>query len=115
MPPVLWLWTVVSWLTALGLFVVAVMAVCLYRAKRTRPFGLLMWACICLLIAHSSGFVFFILGSAFLSFHSTWARLWVSEWGQWTESTFLLLFVGLLIVTLLSFLRERSYAATPGI
>ena len=106
---------IVSWLTALGLLGIVFIDAYLYRAKHTRSFGLLMWACISLLIAQSSRFVFLILERVFLSFHNTWARLRVSEWGQWTESTFLFLFVALMILTLLSFLRERNFAATPGI
>ena len=111
---VVWLWLIVGWLTAAGYLAMVVIAAYLYRVKHTRSFALLMWACICLLIAHSSQVVFFIVGNILFAYHNRSALPLVYAWEASTESTFLLLFVALMIIALLSFLGARNSAAASA-
>ena len=106
------LWKVISYLTLLGEAVMVVLAIRLFLARRTRTFVLIMWACVCFVIARSSWFTFGLLES-FLSNEA--ARAAVDPWHEYTNFTFQLLFVVLMIATLVSFLRQRSCPATPGI
>ena len=74
-----------------------------------------MWACVCFVIAGSSWFTFGLLGD-FLSNHNDQAaRAAVDRWREYTNFTFQLLLVVLMIAVLISFLRERSSLATPGV
>jgi hypothetical protein len=92
-----------------------VLAIRLFLARRTCTFALLMWACVCFVIARSSWFTFGLLGD-FLFSHSDGAvRAAVDRWHEYTNFTFQLLFVALMIATLTSFLRERSSVATPSV
>ena len=109
------LWKVVSYLTLVGEAVMVVLAIRLFLARHTRTFALLMWACVCFVIARSSWFTFGLLGD-FLSSHSDEAaRGAVDRWHEYTNFTFQLFFVVLMIATLVSFLRERNSAAIPGV
>ena len=103
------LWKVVSYLTLVGEVVMLVLAIRLFLARHTRTFALLMWACVCFVIARSSWFTFGLLES-FLS--SETARASVGRWHEYTNFTFQLLFVVLMIAALISFLRGRSSPAT---
>jgi hypothetical protein len=105
-------WKVISYLTLLGEVVILVLAIRLFLVRHTRIFALLMWACVCFVIARSSWFTFGLLES-FLS--SEAARAAVNPWHEYTNFTFQLLFVVLMIATLISFLRERSSVATPNV
>jgi hypothetical protein len=106
------LWTVISYLTLVGEAVMVVLAIRLFLVRRTRTFGLLMWACVCFVIARSSWFTFGLLGD-FLSSHSDEAaRAAVDRWHEYTNFTFQLFFVVLMIATLVSFLRERNSRVT---
>ena len=71
-----------------------------------------MDVCVCFVIARSSWFTFGLLES-FLS--SEAARAAVDPWHEYTNFTFQLFFVVLMIATLVSFLRERNSAAIPGV
>jgi uncharacterized membrane protein len=104
------LWKVISYLTLVGEAVMLVLAIRLFLARRTRTFSLLMWACICFVIARSSWFTFGLLNSL-LSSAAT--RAAVDPWHEYTNFTFQLLFVVLMVAALISFLRERSPMATP--
>ena len=103
-------WKAVSYLTLLGELLMLVLAIRLLLARRTRTFSLLMWACVCFVIARSSWFTFGLLESI-LSSAAT--RAAVDPWHEYTNFIFQLLFVLLMIATLVSFLRERSSAAAP--
>jgi len=87
-----------------------VLAIRLFLNRRTRSFALLMWACICFVIARSSWFTFGLVGD-FLSNQST--RAAVQRWHEYTNFTFQLLFVALMIATLASFLRDRTSVPSP--
>lgn len=89
-----------------------VLAIRLYLVRRTRTFALLMWACVCFVIARSSWFTFGLLES---SLPNEAARTAVDPWHEYTNFTFQLLFVVLMIATLISFLRERSSLASPDV
>ena len=89
-----------------------VLAIRLFLVRPTRTFALLTWACVCFVIARSSWFTFGLLES-FLS--SEAARAAVDPWHEYTNFTFQLLFVVLMIATLISFLRGRSSVATPNV
>jgi hypothetical protein len=105
-------WKVISYLTLLGEVAMLVLAIRLFLARHTRTFALLMWACVCFVVARSSWFTFGLLES-FLS--NAAARAAVDPWHEYTNFTFQLLFVVLMIATLISFLRERSSGATPSL
>lgn len=100
-------WKVISYLTLLGEAIMLVVAIRLFLIRRTRTFALLMWACVCFVIARSSWFTFGLVEN-FLS--SEVARATVDRWHEPTNFTFQLLFVVLMIATLFSFLRKR-----PGV
>ena len=105
-------WKVISYLTLVGEAVMVVLAIRLFLARRTRTFALLLWACVCFVIARSSWFTFGLLES-FLS--SEAARAAVDPWHEYTNFTFQLLFVVLMIAALISFLRERNSVTTSSI
>ena len=108
-------WKVVSYLTLLGEAVIVVLAIRLFFARRTRTFALLMWACVCFVIARSSWFTFGLFSDFVISRGDEAARATVERWHEYTNFTFQLLFVVLMIATLMSFLRKRGSVATPGV
>jgi hypothetical protein len=108
MPFPIWLFAVVQLLTLLGQVAMLVMAVWLYRQRQTSSFVLLKWVCICFVVWQCTPFVFGLASNAFLASHNTLASLRLSEWRQWTATSFGVLFVALMITTLLSFLREHD-------
>jgi len=109
------LWKVVSYLTLLGEVVMLVLAIRLFFAQRARTFALLMWACVCFVIARSSWFTFGLLEDFLSGRIDQAARAAVERWHEYTNFTFQLFFVLLMITTLVSFLRERSSIATRSI
>jgi hypothetical protein len=109
------LWKVVSYLTLVGEVVMLVLAIRLFLVRHTRTFALLMWACLCFAIARSSWFTFGFVGDFLSSRSDEGARAAVDRWHEYTNFTFQLLFVVLMIVTLISFLRGRSSPATPSV
>ena len=109
------LWKVVSYLTLVGEVVMLVLAIRLSLVRRTRPFAFLMWTCVCFVIARSSWFTFGLVGDFLSSRSDEAARAAVDRWHEYTNFTFQLLFVGLMISTLISFLRERSSVAIPSV
>jgi hypothetical protein len=109
------LWKVISYLTLIGEVVMLVLAVRLFLARHTRTFGLLMWACVCFVIARSSWFTFGFVGGFLSGRSDEAARAAVDRWHEYTNFTFQLLFVVLMIATLVSFLRERSSVATRDV
>ena len=105
-------WTVVSYLTLLGEAMMLALAIRLFLVRRTRTFALLMWACVCFVIARGSWFTFGLL-EGLLS--SAARRAAVERWHEYTNFTFQLLFVVLMIAALISFIRERSAAGTSSV
>ena len=89
-----------------------VLAIRLFLFRRTRTFALLMWACACFVIARSSWFTFGLLES-FLSNEAE--RAAVDPWHEYTNFTFQLLFVVLMIATLVSFIRQRTSLAKRSV
>ena len=108
------LWKVVSYLTLLGEAVMLVLAIRLFFARRTRTFALLMWACVCFVIARSSWFTFGLIEDFLSSRANEAARAAVDPWHEYTNFTFQLFFVVLMITVLVSFLHERRVVATPS-
>ncbi len=107
-------WKVVSYLTLVGEAIMLVLAIRLFFARRTSAFKLLMWACVCFVIARSSWFTFGLLGDFLSSRSGQAARAAVDRWHEYTNFTFQLLFVVLMIATLVSFLRQQRSGATPS-
>ena len=97
------LWKVVSYLTLLGEVVMLVLAIRLFFAQRTRTFALLMWACVCFVIARSSWFTFGLLEDFLSGRIDQAARAAVERWHEYTNFTFQLFFVLLMITTLYRF------------
>ena len=104
-------WKLISYVTLLGEAAMLVLAIRLFLVRHTRTFALLMWACVCFVVARSSWFTFGLLES----FLSNDAARAVDPWHEYTNFTFQLLFVVLMIATLVSFLRERTSVATPSV
>src|SRR5438309_11846229 len=102
------LWRIISDVTLIGQIVLLVFAVRLFLVRRTRTFALLMWACVCFVIARSSWFTFGLLGGFLSSRGDEAVRAAVDRWHEYTNFTFQLLFVVLMIAALISFRRERS-------
>jgi uncharacterized protein with PQ loop repeat len=105
-------WQIVSWTTLAGEVAVLVLAIRLYRANRTPAFALLMWACICFVIARSSWFIFGFLHGLLFPHSDRAARATAYRWHEYTDYTFQLFFVAVMILTLISFLRQRGGGAT---
>jgi hypothetical protein len=108
------LWTVISWLVLIGALIMLVLAIAVYRIRRCYSFTLLMWALVCFVVARTSPITFTFV-EAFYPHHDIVARTRLQQWQQFTELTFQLLFIGLMIVALVLFLRERKPAATPSV
>src|ERR1700694_231337 len=105
-------WQIISWATLAGEVAVLGLAIRGYRANRTPTFALLMWACVCFVIARSSWFtIAFSQGLLFRHIDST-ARATAYRWHEYIDYTFQLFFVALMILTLISFLRQRGGGAT---
>jgi len=109
------LWKVISYLTLVGEVVMLVLAIRLSLVRRTRTFALLMWACVCFVIARSSWFTFGLVGGFLSGRRDEVARAAVDRWHEYTNFTFQLFFVVLMIATLVSFLRERSSVTTRDV
>jgi len=90
------LWKVVSYLTLVGEVVMLVLAIRLFLARQTRTFALLMWACVCFVIARSSWFTFGFVGDFLSSRSGEATRAAVDRWHEYTNFTFQLLFVVLI-------------------
>jgi len=72
-----------------------------------------MWACICFVIGHSTWFGFACVA---LAHHSDEvARLHAHQLEREVELPFQLLFVVLMLIAIVSFIRERSSIATPSV
>jgi hypothetical protein len=108
------LWKVVSYVTLIGEAIMLVLAIRLFFARRTHTFALLLWACLCFVIARSSWFTFGLLEDLLSGRIDDAARAAVERWHEPTNFTFQLFFVILMIAALISFLRERRSAATPS-
>ena len=105
-------WKLISYLTLAGEAVMVVLAVRLFLIRRSRTFLLLLWACVCFVIARSSWFTFGLLESLL---PNETARAAVDPWHEYTNFTFQLLFVVLMIAALISFIRERGAAGTSRV
>jgi hypothetical protein len=108
-------WKVISYLTLIGELVMLVLAIRLFLVRHTRTFAFLMWACVCFVIARSSWFTFGLLGGFLSSRGDEAVRATLDRWHEYTNFTFQLLFVVLMVATLVSFLRERSTAAISSV
>jgi len=109
------LWKVVSYLTLVGEVVMLVLAIRLFLSRRIRAFALLMWACVCFVIARRSWFTFAFVGGFFVSSSDEAARTAVDRWHEYTNFTFQLLFVVLMIAALISFRRGRNSVVKPDV
>lgn len=106
------LWKVISYLTLAGEAVMVVLAIRLFLVRHTRTFAILMWACVCFVIARSSWFTFGLAEDFLVRRSDEAARAAIDRWHEYINFTFQLLFVVLMIATLISFLRERSSVDT---
>ena len=104
-------WTVLQWAALILQAAVLVLAIWLYRFKRTYPFALLMLACICYVIMHSTWFTFNFVAGVFLASASTIST--IRSWAYYTSQCFHVLFLIFLILALISFLREA--VAQPSV
>jgi hypothetical protein len=109
------LWRTISDVTLIGQIVLLVLAIRLFLVRRTRTFALLMWACVCFVIARSSWFtVGFVEGFLFPQSDRA-ARATAFRWHEYTDLTFEFFFVVLMILVLISLLRQRSAPSTPSV
>lgn len=107
-------WTQISEVTLIGQAVLVVLAIRLFLRTRTRPFAFLMWACVAFVIAASSWFTFGFTHGFFFPHRDEAASLLVRDWQERTDMAFQLVFVILMILALLSFLREHRDSAVPN-
>ena len=100
------LWQVISWVTLTCDVALLVLVIRLFRRKRTHTSAFLMWASISFVIGASSWFtVGFSRG--FLFRHTDAAtKAMLLSWSERTEFTFQLVFVLLMILAVLSLLRD---------
>jgi hypothetical protein len=102
-------WSILQW-AALGLqIIVFVLAIWLFFRQRTLPFALLMLACICHVVMHTTWFTFNFAAGYFRADPATLAS--VRSWAYPTSRSFHALFLIFIILTLVSFLRQRSTVA----
>jgi hypothetical protein len=91
-----------------------VLAILVYRAKRTTAFLLLMLASICYFLPRFAPFAIgFVEGrstKAAASIHA-WFHSW---WSFGVNQAFDLLFLGLIVAALVFFIREQRRTATPA-
>ena len=85
------LWKVISYLTLLGEVVMLVLAIRLLLTQHTRTFALLMWACVCFVIARSSWFTFGFTPGFLFPHNDKAAQAAVDRWHEYTNFTFQLL------------------------
>ena len=109
------MWPVVSYLTLIGEVIMLVFAIIAYRAKRTLPFALLMWAFVCFVIARSSWFTFGVVGGFITRDFNKPPSVAVFEWQQSTDIVFELLFVVLAIFALSCLRRQHRSATKSGV
>ena len=104
---------ILSVATLIAELVLLVVAISAYRIRRIRSAALLMCACVCFVIAGTSGGAFRLLEWYFLVHHNTWARLQIRQWPQVATLTFQLLFVVLMIAALVCLIRENGSRSNP--
>jgi hypothetical protein len=100
-------WTLISLVTLIGQVVLVVLAIRLFLRTRTRTFALLLWACVSFVIAASSWFTFSLIRGLFFPQSDRVPRALLHRWQERIDFSFQLIFVILMILALLSFLRER--------
>jgi hypothetical protein len=100
-------WQIISWFTLICDVALLVLAIRLFRRRRTRTSILLMWASISFVIGASSWFTFAFSRGFFFRYTDPTAKAMIFRWHERTEFTFQLIFVLLMIFALLSLLRER--------
>ena len=109
------LWSILLWLTLVGEVALVLLAIRLYRLRRTRAFALFMWSCICFAIARTSWFTFGFFTGFIFPQASRAVRTASFHWQDYTSVAFQALSVALLLATVILFLRERSSGATPSV
>ena len=108
-------WQIIAWITLVGQIALLILAIRLYLVQRARTFVFLMWACICFVIATTGWFTFGFLGGFITGQQDAVTRAAAYRWSQYTEHTFRLFFVVLMILALISFIRERSPGGRPRV
>jgi hypothetical protein len=113
--PPMTMWDYMLWGSLLAQVVVVILAVRAYRLYRTRPFALLLLACIFLVITRSSWFV--LPFSAGLSIPQVEGaqRASVMRWSDHIDVGFQVLSFIFFVAALLAFIREHRANATQTI
>jgi hypothetical protein len=101
------LWQVISWFTLICDAALLVLAIRLFRQRRSRSSALLMWACISFVIGASSWFTFGFGRGFFFRHTDAAAKATILRWSERTEFTFQLVSVVLMILAVLSLFREH--------
>ena len=109
------LWATMSLIGLFGKAALVILSVLLCRARRTRAFALLMWACISFVIARSSWFPVGFVQHYFPADEAGATRESLFRWRGYVDSTFQMLFIALMIGALIVFLRERSSVGTSHV
>jgi hypothetical protein len=106
------IWSALSWIALIVQAVLLVLAVRLYRGRRTAAFAWLMWACVALVISQSSWFTFgFFAGLAGLDRESD-AYATSVNWSEHVETAFGL---AAFLLFVIAFNRFRSEHRAPAI
>ena len=109
------IWEHMLWGALLLQVAILILAIRVHLIRRTRPFALLLFACIFLVVARSSWFVL-PFGAGFLFRNVEYAqRLAIARWSDRIDVGFQLLCFVFLAAALVSFIREHRHNAKPTI
>jgi hypothetical protein len=104
-------WNILQWLGLLFQVFVVILAIWLYRIRRTRSFAFLLLACICHVVMHSTWFTFnFAAGFAHAGPDAI-ARVRALAYD--TSRIFHVLFLVFMALALISFIRDCRTIVTP--
>ena len=106
-------WDYLLWIALIPQLIVLILAVHLYRSRRTRSFAFLMWACICLVIARSSWFTFGFFPGFFSPHPDRAERKLLWHWSEHADVAFQLASFLLLATALFFLVRKHAADATP--
>ena len=103
----IWIWVALE-------IVLIVVAIRMYRAKRTATARLLTWACLAYVFPGLGWYVFHAV-HYFLRFRLAITHDDLMSWQAYTDRAFQIIFMLLIISALISFRRESLAVATPEV
>jgi hypothetical protein len=107
------MWGYLLWIALIPQLIIVILAIRLYRSSRIRSVALLMWACICLVIARTSWFTFGFFPGLFSPDSGEANRELFRHWSERAEIAFQFASFVLLAAALWLFVRRRPDNGTP--